>query len=46
MWSANPLDGIDLSVLEFFASHRDPVFDLVPVTLGVAGTDVATMAVL
>ena len=46
MWSANPLDGIDLSVLGFFASHRDPVFDLVPVTLGVAGTDVATMAVL
>ena len=46
MWSANPLDGIDLSVLEFLASHRNPVVDLVPVTLGVAGTDVVTMAVL
>lgn len=46
MWSANPLDGIDLSVLEFLASHRNPVADLVPVTLGVAGTDVVTMAVL
>lgn len=46
MWSAPLLDSLDLSILEFFAAHRNPVFDAVPVALGVTGTDASAMALL
>lgn len=46
MWSAPLLDSLDLSILEFFAAHRNPVFNAVPVALGVTGTDASAMALL
>lgn len=46
VWTATPLDNVDLAILEFLVDHRSPTLTAVPMWLGILGMQFVPMGLL